>query len=257
MTAYERARAAGGKLVLRMEDLYADHCRMDYAQGIIEDLHWLGIHWEEGPDEGGPCGPYVQSLRREGYLKVWKLLNAAGVIYPSAHTRKDVERAQSAPHEGDFDPVFPEEFRPEHFEKTDEPGEINWRLKIPYGMSVRFVDKRAGVQEFVAGRDFGDFVVWCKNGWPSYELAVVADDHDMRVTEVVRGEDLLLSSARQILLYRTLNWVAPAFYHCPLVRDEKGVRLAKRTDALAIGELRRRGMSPGEVLYLAGKHGAE
>lgn len=251
MTAYERALTAGGKLIMRMEDLYADHCRMDYADGIIEDLHWLGINWSEGPDLGGPCGPYVQSLRQRRYFDVWKMLNAAGVIYPSAHTRRDVERAQSAPHEGDFDPVFPSSLRPTDFGPVSEPGEVNWRLRIPYGTAVRFLDGRAGAQEFVAGRDFGDFVVWCKNGWPSYELAVVVDDHDMRITEVVRGEDLLLSTARQILLYRALRWVAPAFYHCELVRDENGVRLAKRTDALSIGELRRRGMSPDDVLKMA------
>lgn len=251
MTAYERARAAGGKLVMRIEDLYAAHCRMDYADGILEDLRWLGIRWEEGPDVGGPCGPYVQSLRRERYLEVWRLLNASCAIYPSSHTRKDVERAQSAPHEGDFDPVFPESLRPDSVEKVDEPGEVNWRLRVPYGTAVRFVDGRAGQQEFVAGRDFGDFVVWCKNGWPSYELAVVVDDHDMRMTEIVRGEDLLLSTARQILLYHALGWTAPTFYHCGLVRDEQGVRLAKRTDALSIAELRSRGLTPGEVLAMA------
>ena len=252
MTACERARATGGKLILRIEDLYAAHCRMDYADGIREDLRWLGIGWDEGPDVGGPCGPYVQSEKQARYLEVWKALNALGAIYPSAHTRKDVERAQSAPHEGDFDPVFPESLRPESVDPVADPGEVNWRLKIPYGTAVRFCDRRAGPQEFVAGRDFGDFVVWCKNGWPSYELAVVVDDRDMRVTEVVRGEDLLLSTARQILLYRALGWVAPEFYHCPLVRDENGVRLAKRTDALSIAELRRRGLSPAEVMKLAG-----
>jgi glutamyl-tRNA synthetase len=252
MTAYERARAAGGKLVLRIEDLYAAHCRMDYAEGIVEDLHWLGINWDEGPDVGGSCGPYVQSLRQSRYGEVWRLLHAKGLIYPSAHTRKDVERAQSAPHEGDGESIFPEALRPERVEHVDEPGGVNWRFRVPYGTAVRFVDNRAGPQEFEAGRDFGDFIVWCKNGWPSYELAVVVDDHDMRVTEVVRGEDLLLSTARQILLYHALGWMAPAFYHCGLVRDENGVRLAKRTDALSIAELRARGLTPGEVLAMAG-----
>jgi glutamyl/glutaminyl-tRNA synthetase len=249
--AYERARDSGGALILRMEDLYADHCRMDYVGAIIEDLHWLGIDWEEGPDVGGPCGPYTQSERNPYYRTIWKRLCDAGAIYPSPHTRKDVERALSAPHEGDFDPVFPAELRPQTVDKADSPGEVNWRFRANYGETVSFTDNRAGPQSFVAGRDFGDFVVWCKNGWPSYELAVVADDAAMKVTEVVRGEDLLLSSARQILLYRALGWAVPEFYHCPLVRDSNGIRLAKRSDSVSIRELRRRKMSPEEIFIMA------
>ena len=252
LTAYERARGAGGKLILRMEDLYAAHCRMDYANGIEEDLRWLGIRWDEGRDIGGDCGPYVQSEKQSRYREVWQLLHERDAIYPSAHSRKDVERALSAPHEGDFDPVFPASLRPDSIQKVSEPGEINWRLKVPYGETIRFTDNRAGPQEFVAGRDFGDFVVWCRNDWPSYELAVVVDDHDMHITEVVRGEDLLLSTARQLLLYKALGWTPPEFYHCPLVRDENGVRLAKRNDALSIAELRARGLTPAEVLAKAG-----
>jgi glutamyl/glutaminyl-tRNA synthetase len=251
LAAYERAKAANGALILRIEDLYADHCRMDFVWSIIEDLRWLGIRWQEGPDVGGPCGPYVQSERNPYYREIWKRLYDAGAIYPSAHTRKDVERALSAPHEGDSDPVFPVELRPESFEKADSPGEVNWRFRANYGEVVSFVDNRAGPRSFVAGKDFGDFVVWCKNGWPSYELAVVADDRAMNVTEVVRGEDLLLSTARQILLYRALGWAVPQFYHCPLVRDENGVRLAKRSDSVSIRELRRRGMSPEEIFAMA------
>lgn len=253
--AYKRSRQAGGALVLRIEDLYADHCRMDYADGIREDLRWLGIRWDEGPDEGGAFGPYLQSLRREShYLPAWRSLMEKGLLYPSRHTRREVERAMTAPHEGDAEPVFPESLRPASFERHAEPGgEVNWRLKVEYGRRVRFTDGCAGPREFVAGRDFGDFVVWCKNGWPSYEMAVVADDAAMRISEVVRGEDLLLSTARQILLYEALELPLPAFYHCKLVRDEQGVRLAKRSDAVSIATLRERGLSPEEVLSLAEK----
>jgi len=255
MTAFRRAREAGGKLVLRSEDLYADHCRMDYADGIVADLRWLGITWDEGPDVGGPHGPYLQSLRREShYLPAWKKLMEKGLIYPSLHTRKEVERAMTAPHEGDAEPVFPESLRPEKVEKVAEPGaNVNWRLRVEYGTSVRFCDGRAGEREYVAGRDFGDFVIYCKNGWPSYELAVVVDDSAMGVTEVVRGEDLLLSTARQILLYRALELPVPAFYHTALVRDAKGERLAKRSDAVSIAALREKGLAPSEVLALAEK----
>ena len=253
LTAFARARAAHGRLILRMEDLYADHCRMNFADTIVEDLRWLGIRWDEGPDVGGSSSPYVQSARRGFYREIWKRLNETGAIYPSPQSRKDVEHALAAPHEGDFDPVFPVELRPERFEKMNVPGAVNWRFRVNYGEEVSFVDNRAGPQRFVAGRDFGDFVVWCKNGWPSYELAVVADDAAMGVTEVVRGGDLLLSTARQILLYRALGWGVPQFYHCQLVRDEKGARLAKRSDSVSIRELRRHGMTPEKIFEMARK----
>ena len=110
---------------------------------------------------------------------------------------------------------------------------------------------QAGVVFYCEVGDFGGFIVWCKNGWPSYELAVVVDDFKMGVTEVVRGEDLLLSTARQLLLYRALSWAAPEFYHCPLVRDANGVRLAKRSDSVSIKELREKGMTPCEMMAMA------
>ncbi len=249
--AWERARQAGGALVLRVEDLDAPRCRPEFVSGIIEDLRWLGIDWDEGPDCGGPFAPYEQSRRLPLYLDAWRRLNAAGHIYPSAHSRRDVERALSAPHEGEEGPVFPAQLRPESFERVEEPGAVNWRIRLPYGRVVRFRDALAGDCEFVAGRDFGDFLVWRKDGWPSYELAVVADDAAMGVSEVVRGADLLLSTARQILLYEALGWAPPLFCHCPLVRDAQGRRLAKRAAGLSIAELRARGLSAGELLAMA------
>ena len=127
---------------------------------------------------------------------------------------------------------------------------MNWRFQVPDGAVICFTDERCGPQRFVAGRDFGDFLVWRKDGLPSYELAVVADDHAMAITEVVRGADLLLSTARQLLLYRALGWTPPAFYHAPLVRDAEGRRLAKRADAVSLRELRKAGMTPEEVRRL-------
>ena len=121
---------------------------------------------------------------------------------------------------------------------------VNWRLRVPDGETFTFQDGHFGRQEFVAGRDFGDFVVWRSDGFPSYQLAVVVDDHGMGITEVVRGADLLLSTARQQLLYRALGWEAPAFFHCPLMTDVQGVRLAKRHDALSLRTLRAQGATP-------------
>jgi glutamyl/glutaminyl-tRNA synthetase len=249
--AYERARAADGGLILRIEDLDAERCAPHYVDAFIEDMHWMGIRWTEGPDVSGPCAPYVQSQRCSLYMDAWQVLNALGLVYPSPQSRRDVERAMAAPHEGEYGHAFPIEMRPGHIEQVEEPGLVNWRMLVPYGSTVSFTDNCAGLCEYLAGRDFGDFMVWSKSGWPSYELAVVVDDHLMNVTEVVRGDDLLISTARQILLYEALGWTPPQFYHCPLVRDKSGERLAKSANGITIRELRDRGLSPKEVLKMA------
>jgi glutamyl-tRNA synthetase len=131
----------------------------------------------------------------------------------------------------------------------DTPIGFNWRFRVPDGEEIGFTDLHFGPQRIMAGRDFGDFIVWRRDDVPAYQLAVVVDDAAMKITEVVRGADLLRSSARQILLYRALGLAIPDFYHCDLVRDETGVRLAKRNDSLAIRKLRQMGWSPGRVQH--------
>jgi glutamyl/glutaminyl-tRNA synthetase len=249
-TAYERARAHNGTLIFRNEDLDPDRCRPAFAAAAIEDLRWLGIEWQEGPDIGGPHAPYTQSDRIGYYREIWGRLQAAGAIYPSPHSRKDVQEALLAPH--DAEPIFPVHLRPLADARGDAtaPGEVNWRFRVPDGETIAFTDLRLGRIERTAGRDFGDFLVWRKDGFPSYELAVTADDHAMEISEVVRGEDLLTSTARQLLLYHALGWAPPAFYHCPLVTDAAGKRLAKRSDALSLRTLRAAGRSAGEVQAL-------
>jgi glutamyl-tRNA synthetase len=133
-----------------------------------------------------------------------------------------------------------------------EPAGVNWRFRIPDGEIVEFEDLNLRWQRYVAGRDFGDFLVWRRDGVPAYQLAVVVDDAAMRITEVVRGADLLKSTARQLLLGHALGYVAPAYFHCELVRDAAGVRLAKRHDALSIRHLRESGMTAEKVLEMAG-----
>jgi glutamyl/glutaminyl-tRNA synthetase len=123
----------------------------------------------------------------------------------------------------------------------------NWRFLITDGEVIEFQDRRCGLQKFVAGRDFGDFVVWRHDDVPSYQLAVTLDDAAMRISEVVRGEDLLLSTARQLLLYRALGLEAPGFYHCPLMINQTGQRLAKRDDTLSLRALRRQGLAPETI----------
>ncbi len=250
-TAQERAHQRGGVLVLRNEDLDPDRCKPQFATQMIEDLRWFGFTWHEGPVVGGPFAPYVQSERRAMYLESWRALASAGAIYPSPHSRKDIAEALVAPHDepGENEPIFPPALRPapSNFIMPAEPGDVNWRFRVPDGAVITFVDGRHGAVSRTAGVDFGDFLVWRKDGYPSYELAVVHDDHAMRISEVVRGDDLLTSTARQILLYRTLGWQPPAFYHCELVRDAEGRRLAKRTEAVSLAWLREEGRTPEEL----------
>ncbi len=248
VTAWRRAEAAegGGALVLRIEDLDPLRCRPAYSAGAIEDLAWLGVRWSEGP--------HYQSRRRPVFVDAWRVLRDAGVVYPSPVSRKELRDAAHAPHEDeDAEPIFPSALRPPAGVGRDaeRPAGVVWRFRVPDGEVVRFDDARHGPQAFVAGVDFGDFVVWRKDDVPAYELAVVADDVAMGITEVVRGADLLRSTARQLLVYRALGATPPAWCHLPLVRDAEGRRLAKRSGALSVRTLRERGMTPEEVLALA------
>lgn len=249
--AAERARERSGTLILRNEDLDPQRSRAEFAQAMIEDLRWLGIGWTEGPDCGGEYGPYAQSERRAHYLQAWRRLRDAGAIYPCTCSRKDLAPAASAPNDVDDEPIYPGKCR----SRTDaaafaDPAGVNWRFRVPDGGEIAFADLNLGAQQYVAGRDFGDFLVWRRDDVPAYQLAVVVDDAAMRVTEVVRGADLLKSTARQLLLLRALAITAPEYFHCQLVRDTEGARLAKRHDALSLRHLRESGKTPQEVLAL-------
>jgi glutamyl/glutaminyl-tRNA synthetase len=247
-TAFERSRSAGGTLVFRNEDLDPQRARLEFAAAMFEDLRWFGINWQEGPDIGGPFGPYEQSRRREFYLAAWRDLVKRGYVYPCTCSRKDLAQSAQAPHDGDDEPVYPGTCRSRVLERVPEsPAGLNWRFRVPDGERVSFNDLRMGETTYQAGLDFGDFVVWRRDDVPAYQLAVVVDDDAMRITEVVRGEDLLRSTARQILLQRGLGYQQPAYYHCPLIKDEAGQRLAKRNDALSLRELRSRGAEPAQL----------
>jgi len=250
-TAFERARAAGGVLVLRNEDLDPQRSRPQYADAMIDDLRWFGIDWQEGPDVGGPYAPYEQSRRRNSYLAAWRRLHEAGFLYPCACSRKDLAESAQAPHEGvahdlDDEPVYPGTCRGKTSDAPDPRG-VNWRFRVPDSEVIAFDDLHLGPRQFRAGTDFGDFLVWRRDDVPAYQLAVVVDDAAMRITEVVRGADLLKSTARQILLQRALGLPSPAWYHCDLVTDEAGIRLAKRHDALSIRALRAAGKTPDQI----------
>ena len=243
-TAQERARANGGALVLRNEDLDFERSKPEFVAAIIEDLRWFGFEWQEGPDIGGPYAPYNQSQRNDIYRTALIKLRDAGLIYPCTCSRKDILAAAAAPHEADAGPIYPGTCRANSPQAIPTSRPFSWRFRVPDGETISFVDGNFGPQKFVAGKDFGDFMVWQQDDAPTYQLAVVADDAAMRISEVVRGADLLLSTARQLLLYRALGLHAPVFYHCALMTDASGTRLAKRHDSLSLRELRNQGVSP-------------
>jgi len=245
--AQQRACAAGGTLVLRNDDLDRARCKPGFVSAMLEDLRWFGFEWQEGPDVGGPFGPYNQSERYSLYREAREKLEAGGFIYPCVCSRKDLQAAARAPHaEDDNEPIYPGTCRNL---KQAEIGDRKccWRFRVPDGETISFADRGFGPQQLVAGKEFGDFVIWRNDDVPSYQLACVVDDAAMRITEVVRGADLLVSTARQILVYRALGLMTPAFYHCPLVTDEAGMRLAKRHDAVSLQRLRENGRSPERI----------
>lgn len=258
LVAAARARGANSSLVLRNDDLDRQRSRREFYLAMIEDLRWLGIDWQEGPDTGGAYGPYSQSERGDHYLAAWRKLRDSGSIYPCKCSRKDLVLAASAPHENaDDEPSYPGTCRPQGGagapDLPEQPSGLNWRFRVPDDEVIAFTDEHFGEQRFVAGCDFGDFLVWRKDDVPSYQLACVADDAAMRISEVVRGADLLKSAARQLLLYRALGFDPPRWYHCDLLTDANGERLAKRHDALAIRTLRERGMGRQAVIALIQK----
>jgi glutamyl-tRNA synthetase len=214
---------------------------------MFEDLRWFGMSWDEGPDCGGPFAPYAQSQRLPSYVQAFERLRDAGFLYPCTCSRQDVLRALAAPHAGEDEPVYPGTCRPAGPVPIASVARVSWRFRVPDGEAIEFEDGCFGTQKFLAGVDFGDFIIWRHDGLPAYQLAVVVDDAAMQITEVVRGADLLKSTARQLLLYRALGLEAPGFYHCPLLMDEHGVRLAKRHDSLSLRTLRARGISPEDL----------
>jgi glutamyl/glutaminyl-tRNA synthetase len=245
--AQERARSHGGALVLRNEDIDRARCTVEFLAGMIEDLRWFGFQWQEGPDVGGPFAPYNQSERYPLDREALAKLEAGGFIYPCTCSRKDLQSAARAPHaEEDEEPIYPGTCR-EARKSEIVNRKFNWRFRVPDGETISFTDGNFGPQQLVAGKDFGDFVVWRNDDVPAYQLACVVDDAAMQITEVVRGADLLVSTARQLLLYRALGLAAPQFYHCALMTDEAGMRLAKRHEALSLRALREQGRAPDEL----------
>jgi glutamyl-tRNA synthetase len=234
-------------LLLRNDDLDRARCRPEFVAAMQEDLRWLGLTWD---------GPMIsQSDRIARYRAALEQLHVAGQIFPCTRSRRDVLEAAGAPHEGagaaDDEPIYPKEFRPPADAPLPPLGEmvsVNWRFRVPDDEEISFNDEHCGKQRAVAGRDFGDFLVWRKDDTPSYQLATVVDEVEFGITEVVRGADLVKSTFRQLLLFRALGRTAPCYYHAPLMLDQRGERLAKRHDALAVRTLRKQGVTAESIL---------
>ena len=253
LLAWLHARAAGGAFVMRVEDLDVGRVRPGIMETQLDELRWLGLDWDEGPDVGGPFAPYVQSERAERYDAALRALAARGVLFECACSRRDIAAAASAPHAGEEGPRYPGTCRERRVNASAgslmEHGKsrVALRVRVEPG-EVCFADLLMGRCCFDPAEEAGDFVVRRKDGAAAYQLAVVVDDAAMEITDVVRGGDLLASTARQILLFRALGLPEPRFLHVPLMLGDDGERLAKRHGAVSLGELRARGVAPDRVV---------
>lgn len=259
LLAWLQARAAGGRFLLRMEDLDAGRVRAEYYRSQIEDLRWLGLDWDEGPDVEGPHGPYLQSQREPLYGDALQELSRQGLLYECFCSRREIAAAALAPHAGgDEGPRYPGTCRrtdPGRLEDRRAGRDAALRFRTPAG-PIRVQDLVHGEVVADPSAEVGDFVVRRRDGVAAYQLAVTVDDAAMGVTHVVRGADLLPSTARQILLYSALGATAPVWIHVPLMLGADGERLAKRHDAPTVRELRESGMAaPRVVGWLAASCG--
>lgn len=243
LCAWLAARASGGRFVLRMEDIDTPRVVDGSAERIEDDLRWLGIDWDEGPDVGGAVGPYVQSERTSRYERALAQLSKQGHTYECDCSRSEIAREASAPHPGEDGPIYPGRCRKFLGQSRTYRRSPAIRLAVPPGL-VRIEDAVQGVREVDVASETGDFVLRRADGLFAYQLAVVVDDIEMGITEVVRGADLLSSAARQALLAAMLGAQPPSWAHAPLVVSEDGSRLAKRAQGVEVRHHREAGRDP-------------
>ena len=258
LIGWAAARAARASFILRIEDIDRTRCRPEFEAQALADLRWLGLDWDEGPDVGGPCGPYRQSERLDRYDEAREGLASSGDAYACVCSRADVRAAQRAPHlqrqassQGGGEAPYPGTCRPAHDttpprQALSDRGGHRLRVGDSAAGTVSWDDGWCGPQREDVSQTCGDFLLG-RPGQPTYQLAVVVDDIEMGVTDVVRGNDLLDSTARQILLYRRLGAAAPRFWHHPLIVDDQGRKLSKRDDDLTLAALRDGGADPSRL----------
>ncbi|CAM3871017.1 tRNA glutamyl-Q(34) synthetase GluQRS [Cohnella lubricantis] len=250
LLAWLQVRSAGGAMILRIEDLDAPRCKPGMAQRIMDEMRWLGLDWDEGPDVGGDFEPYEQSARLDRYEAALERLRRDGLLYPCYCSRAELQAIASAPHglaaegavyDGRCRRLTPEERADRQARKTP-----SLRFAMP-NRSIAFTDGAAGPQMFAAGAG-GDFVVKRADGIIGYQLAVVVDDIEMQVTDVFRGWDLLDSTPRQLALYEALGAPPPRFAHGPLLLGPDGSRLSKRHGDVSVSSLREQGVAPERLV---------
>ncbi len=246
LLAWLDLRSRGGHMVLRMEDLDGPRVKAGAARLAMEDLRWLGLDWDEGP--------IYQRPRLEIYSSYLQRLAEAGLAYPCVCTRKDVEQAASAPHPGEEGPVYSGTCRGlwrSAVEAQKQTGKLPcWRFAIPIGTKVDFSDRICGATSLDLAQQGGDFVIWKKDNEPAYQLAVVVDDAEQKINSVVRGDDLISSAGRQILIYQAFGFPVPEFAHVPLVVGTDGRRLAKRHGDTTVRQFREQGISSAQILRM-------
>jgi glutamyl-tRNA synthetase len=258
LAAWLSARSHGGRFVWRLEDLDTPRVVPGMAAAQIEDLSWLGLDWDEGPDVGGPfAAPYTQSERSAFYEEALHRLAMAGRLFPCRLSRKDLQAMASAPHGGEEAPypasLRPRELDPGWFERLCSAGQPDAAIRFRvHDRPVSFVDRVQGPITERVDLAVGDFVLKRRDGLWAYQLAVVVDDLAMAIDDVVRGADLLASTARQIQLVEALGGQPPAYAHVPLMVNARGEKLSKRDGGLTLRSLREAGVRPEAVTgYLA------
>lgn len=251
LLAWLFARCQGGRFVLRVEDLDRPRVHPGATASMLADLRWLGLDWDEGPDMGGPYAPYMQSERWELYEICLQRLRAAGLVYPCYCSRAEIARIASAPH-GSEGPRYPgtcrnlsEIQRRQHESAGRRP---SLRFHVPDERVVTFNDLVAGSNSQQVQQSVGDFILRRSDGIFAYQFAVVVDDGLMRINQVVRGADLLASTARQVLLFEALGVPVPTFAHVPLWLDSTGQRLSKRDQSAGLEPLRAGGATPEQII---------
>jgi glutamyl-tRNA synthetase len=248
LVAWWRARSAGGRMLMRLEDLDGPRAKPEMADAALRDLAWLGLDWD-GPD-------YVQSSGVAKIAEAAVRLEQRGLAYACVCSRGDVRSAQSAPQLGESEPRYPGTCRGKYASleaaQRATGKAAGLRLRVPEH-SVAVSDQLLGQRDFDVQSEVGDFLIAKRDRAPAYQLSVVVDDARQGVTEVVRGEDLLASAARQQLLQQALGLPAVKYLHVPLVVDENARRLAKRHDDLSLQELRQGGTDPRAIVAWAAK----
>lgn len=249
-----QVRQNGGTLVLRIEDVDEQRSKKEFAAALMADLQWLGLTWDEGPDKGGPCGPYVQQERYGLYERALETLRRRGLLYPCYCSRARLQ-AVGAPHAGERAVYDGHCYGLSEAERKKMDKTPSWRLHVARE-TVTFCDGLYGPYSEYLPHTCGDFVVRRADGLYAYQLAVSVDDGAMGITHVLRGRDLLSSTAQQIWLIRLLGCEAPQYTHVPMLVDESGFRLSKRQHGITARQLRREGLEPESILsYLAYKGG--